>query len=361
MKHKILHILNKPTQVIGVTAVLALIAGAFIYRYVGVAPEVHIEEGIKKTASLVGGYRDGDEVNLAFPKGGRVNEVTVKVGDHVHKGDVLAQLDAIDAEGMVNQARGALAVAQANYEKTLSGATGADIDVLKAAVDRAQSNLDKTKETQNIAVKNAYFNLLNSTIQAFPSDGTSDDSAPVISGTYNLGTVGDINLEFFHSTGGSGVAFRASGMATGTGQINLINEQPIGDSGLYVKFKDSMQIQNEHWTISIPNKKAPNYLANLNAYQSAFRVRDQMVSDAQAALEQAKSVLVARQAAARPEDVAIARAGVEATQGALHIAEGAYNNNFIYAPEDGDVTMVNIKSGEIAVMNQRIITMIVKK
>lgn len=361
MKHKIIRVLSKPTQVISATALLALIAGVFIYKNVGIAPVVRLQRDNLKTASIFGGYRDGDEVNLAFPKGGRVNTVSVKVGDTVKKGDVLASLDAIDAEGMMNQARGALSVAQANYEKVLNGASGPDIDVLKASLDRAESNYDNTKETQDVAVKNAYFNLLNSTIQAFPANGTSDDSAPIISGTYNLGEEGDIALEFFHSTGGSGVAFRASGMATGTGQVNLINEQPIGNSGLYVKFKDSMQIQNENWTISLPNKKAPNYLANLNAYQSALHVRDQMVADASAALDQAKSVLAAKQAAARPEDVSIAKAGVEAATGALRIAEGAYNNNFIYAPEDGTITVLNIKAGEIAVMNQRIISMVVKK
>lgn len=361
MKHKIIRLLSKPAQVISTVAILAVIAGIFIYKNVGIAPVVHIQEDGLRTASIFGGYRDGDEVNLAFPRGGRVNAVPIKVGDTVKKGAVLASLDAIDAEGMMNQARGALAVAKANYEKILNGATSPDIDVLKAALERAQSNYDKTKETQDVAVKNAYFNLLNSTIQAFPANGISDDSAPIISGTYNLGEEGAIGLEFFHSTGGSGVAFRASGMATGTGQVNLINEQPIGNSGLYLKFKDSMQIQNENWTINIPNKKAPNYLANLNAYQSALHVRDQVVADASAALEQAKSVLAAKQAAARPEDVAIAKAGVEAAAGALRVAEGAYNNNFIYAPEDGMITVLNIKAGEIAVVNQRIISMVVKK
>jgi multidrug resistance efflux pump len=361
MKHKIIRLLSKPTQVISVTALLAIIAGIFIYKNVGIAPIVRIQEDDLKTASIFGGYRNGDEVNLAFPKGGRVHTVDVKVGDTVKKGDVLASLDAIDTEGMMNQACGALAVAQANYEKILNGASSPDIDVLKASLLRAQSNYDKTKETQDVAVKNAYFNLLNSTVQAFPTNATSDDSAPLISGTYNLGQEGVIALEFFHSTGGSGVAFRASGMATGTGQVNLINEQPIGNSGLYLKFKDSMQIQNENWTISIPNKKAPNYLSNLNAYQAALRVRDQMVADANAALDQAKSVLAAKQAAARPEDVSIAKAGVEAAAGALRVAEGAYNNNFIYAPEDGTITVLNIKAGEIAVMNQRIISMVVKK
>ncbi|HXK38002.1 MAG TPA: biotin/lipoyl-binding protein [Candidatus Paceibacterota bacterium] len=359
MKQKLIRVLNKPTRVITVTALLAGLAGVYIYKNVGIAPVVNMELGDTKTASIFGGYRDGDEVNLAFPKGGRVNAVSVKVGDIVKKGDVLASLDAIDAQGMVNQARGALAVAQANYEKILNGATGPDIDVLKAAVVRAENNYDKTRETQEVIVKNAYFNLLNSTVQAFPANDTSDYLAPVISGTYNLGKEGTINLKFFHSTGG--ISFYATGMATGTGQINMINEQPIADSGLYIKFTGDKTIQYENWTITLPNKKAPNYLANYNAYQSALRVKEQMVADASAALDQAKSILAAKQAAARPEDVSIAKAGVEAASGALRVAEGAYNNNFIFAPEDGVVTVLNIKAGEIAVMNQRIISMVVKK
>ncbi|MEI7810309.1 MAG: hypothetical protein WCI41_01990, partial [bacterium] len=55
-----------------------------------------------------------------------------------------------------------------------------------------------------------------------------------------------------------------------------------------------------------------------------------------------------------------AKAQVDSATGALQVAQGAYNNNFIYAPADGVITVVNIQNGEIASVNQTVIGMIVK-
>ena len=135
------------------------------------------------------------------------------------------------------------------------------------------------------------------------------------------------------------------------GTVSVDTPQPIGDSGLFIKF--SNQLHQANWVIDIPNKRAPQYLANFNAYQSAQTTRDQAIANATALLNQANSTLLQKQATARPEDVA-------AAEGAVKVAEGAYANDFIYAPADGVMTATNISTGEIALTNQKIISMIVK-
>ena len=357
MKNKFIKFIEKPKLVILTVLVIAFIAAIFIYINVGRPPEISLDDD-NLNNPISSGYKEGDDISLAFPKSGRVSNVYVKTGDVVKRGQKLANLDFIDAQGLVNQAKGALDIAQANYEKILNGATGSDIDVLKATVLKAQSNFDKTKETQNILVNNAYNNLLNSTPEAVPDNGTSDYVAPIISGNYNLGKEGTIKLTSYYSVGGT--SFTASGLTSGSGIANSITSQPLGDSGLYIKFPSTTNINVTDWVINIPNKKAANYLTNLNAYQAALKVQDQMISAASADLEQAKSVLIAKQSAARSEDVSIAKAQVDSANGALNIAQGSYNNNFIYAPVDGVITVVNIREGEIAVMNQKALGMIVK-
>ena len=79
-----------------------------------------------------------------------------------------------------------------------------------------------------------------------------------------------------------------------------------------------------------------------------------MVSVAQANLDQANSVLLQKVSKARPEDVASAT-------GALQVAQGTYDNNFIYAPADGLVTSINIGVGEIALANGRVISIVANK
>ena len=362
MKNKIIKILEKPTIVLPVTMAIAIVLGIFIYIYVGRAPKNNLSDLKFNDNSLVESlqqnYKDGENINLAFSKSGRISNVPVKIGDIVKKGQVLAEISSIDAKGAVNQALGSLEIAKANYEKIINGATGTDIDVLKATVAKAQNNLEKTKATQSTLVQNAHDNMLNSTLEAIPKDGTSDYVAPIISGNYNLGKEGTINLTSYYSTGG--VSFTATGLTTGSGISNTIIAQPIGDSGLYIKFPNNTNINVNDWVINIPNKKASNYLMNYNAYQSALKAQSQAISLATSDLEQAQAQLNAKVALARPEDVSIAKAQVNSATGALQIAQGLYNNNFIYAPTDGVVTVVSVKEGEIAMMNQKAIGMTVK-
>ncbi len=345
MKNKIIKTLESPKKVIAVTLLIAVIIAFFVYKNVGYAPKNINQDTEASLGNSRVQLKNGETTDLAFPKSGRVNIVNIKPGDTVKKGQILASLDSTDAQG-------ALEIAKANYQKVLNGATGADVEVTKASVKTAQVNLDTVTAQQNLAVENAYKNLLNSNLEAIPRDdyNNSDYVAPVISGTYLLGKEGAINLELYNSAGGT--SFSASGLAEGSGMNNMNISEPIGNSGLYIKFTSAQTINQTKWVINIPNKKATNYLANYNAYQTALQSQKNAVALAQASLDQANSALALKVMNARPEDVTSA-------EGALQIAQGAYDNDFIYAPTDGLITAVNIGAGEIAGANQRVISLIV--
>jgi multidrug resistance efflux pump len=358
MMKKFLKIIGSTKIIIPAAFLIAAGVGFWVYKTVGYAPKMEISN---QTSSVSDDPADSNDqvVDLAFPKTGRVNAIFVKPGDSVKKGEVLANLDFQDTEG-------ALEIAKANYQKIIDGATGADIDVTKTAVQAAQTNLDTVTEQQNLAVKLAHQNLLSSTPEAIPANGTNDYAPPTITGSYLLDKEGTINLNLYYSDGGA--SFSASGLVDGTGMYNSIIPQPIGDSGLYISFPSieplgnsglyvnspsgNVSIPIQNWVIKIPNEEAPNYLANYNAYQSALQNQKNAVAVAQSALDQANSALLLKVQSARPEDVA-------AALGALQVAQGAYDNNFIYAPEDGTITIVNLGVGEIALANERAISMII--
>jgi len=351
MKNKIIKILEKPKTIIPIILVIALIVGIFAYRYVGIAPKVSIDykdanNSFQLSGDSLENYKDGEDVSLAFPKSGRISNVDVNTGDIVHKGQILAEIASIDAEGAVSQATGALEVAKANYEKILNGATGADIDVLKVAVSRAENNLEKTKSTQDTLVQNAYYNLLNSTSEAVPADGTSDYVAPTISGSYSLGKEGAINLESYYST--NGTSFKVTGLTSGSGTSNSIISQPIGDSGLYIKFPSTTNISVTNWVINIPNKKASNYLANYNAYQAAVKTQESALSDASSLIDQRTAELSLKTAAARGSDIDLAKADVVSAEGQLQGAQSKYDDTIIKSPANGTITRIDIKIGELA-------------
>ena len=174
----------------------------------------------------------------------------------------------------------------------------------------------------------------------------NDYTAPVITGNYSKGVEGKINISLYYT--GNGSSFSASGIVNGNGQINTTTPQPIGDSGLYIKLPSNTSMNVNNWVIEIPNKKAPNYLLNYNAYQSALSAQSQAVSLASADLEQAQANLTAKQSAARPEDVAMAKAQIQEAQANIESIRSKLSNAQITTPISGVITQFDAKIGQLA-------------
>jgi multidrug efflux pump subunit AcrA (membrane-fusion protein) len=325
---------HHPKRVIIISLIVALSIGAFGY--------FKINKTLMNQVDKNGDLSAVKNLSLNFASSGKVKSVSVKAGDQVKRGEILATLTPDNIDGALAQAEAAYEIAQANYQKVINGATGTTIDLAKAAANTAKVNLDQATSQQNTLVANAYSNLLNSTPEAVPSDGISDYVAPVISGNYNLNKEGTLKVSFYYSN--DGVSYNMSGLTNGTGSCNNIISQPLGDSGLYIKCSTTT-INTNDWNIEIPNKKAANYLANKNAYELALQNRDAVVASAQAVLDQANASLESVVTSARPEDIAIAKAQVENAQGALRL-NTAYNNTIISAPGDGTITAVYITNGQ---------------
>ena len=296
------------------------------------------------------------DLTLAFPIGGRIKSVSVKIGDTVKAGEILASLDAENVIGAINQAKAAYSVAIANYQKVLNGATGSTIDIAKAAVNTAQVNLGEVTKQQTILVENARRTLLNSSLAAETVSNYSGYDSPTVSGTYICSQEGSYTLKTYSSSGGISVAY--SGIEQGSILLTDV-PRPMGTCGLSLSFdKTKTLLSGIEFIIQIPNKNATNYGLNDNLYQLALQTKNQAIAGAQATVDQANASLTSVITAARPEDVAIAKAQVESTQGALQIAQGAYNNTIITAPVNGKITNVSITAGQIATPNTAAIEML---
>ncbi|MES2225644.1 MAG: biotin/lipoyl-binding protein [Patescibacteria group bacterium] len=354
MKHAVFTFLNKPALVAGLSLVVAVAIGAAVAvagnasrtpQFVLAAPGSISVGGQNTSTSSV------QSLTLGFLAGGRIQDVSVKAGDAVKKDQVLATLDPENTAGAITQARAAYALATAAYQKVVNGATGPAIDAAKATVNTAAVNLQQVTRQQEVAVANAYTSLLNATPQALTNNpGNLDDAPPTITGSYTLGKEGDIIVETYGSGADSGVSFRVSGLVTGGGSVTTLTPEALGNSGLYIQFPEGARA-GRTWIISLPNTKAPDYITKYNAYQAALQAHDQVIASAKAALDQAQSNLGVVVQAARPEDVAAAQAQVQSAQGALQIAQAAYDARVIRAPGDGTVTAVHITPGQIAAPN----------
>lgn len=354
MKHKLKNILSNPKTAITIAFFIALALG--IYSYIN--HKNTLTERFSKISSiplgdtnLTSSNTSQKDFTLAFPVGGRIKKVFVKIGDKVTAGTLLASLDAENAIGAVNQARAAYKSAQTAYEKLVNGASTPDIDVAKVALSNAKNTYATTVSQQKVSVANALSAMLNSGLVALPTiNGTNTTGTPTISGTYNGTEKGTYTITTYVT--GNGAYFSTTGLEIASGTVSTV-AVPLGTHGLFIQFPSNNVLSNTNstWTVSVPNTQSPSYLTYYNAYQSALQNQSQAVTQAQNTLDTAQAALDQKLANARFEDLNIAKAQVESTQGALQIAQGAYNNTIITAPVDGTITNVTITAGQIATAN----------
>ena len=327
MKNKILKTLSKPKLIIPLFVIIAVIIIAASYKQIGKAPVVNIAPDTNSPiipSSL-------NIINLAFPKSGRVEKVLVTNGQTVYKGEVLATLVAPDSLGSVNQAKGALDLAEAQY----------------ASLDLQYKN---TKDQQDLIVKNAYQTLLSSGLEGIPN--TQDLNTPIISGTYDCNKEGSYEISTYQSgDNDTGFSFTYEGLEDGVAGVKYDNSVPLGSCGLQIKFKNITSFNpNVKWTIDIPNTKSNVYLANKDAYELAIETRDKVLSELSKTIGNDSG------------DVSVARAQVNAARGAYEAALGAYQNNVITSPYDGTISFIDkdLKVGQSATANKNIISITIK-
>jgi len=156
-------------RVLIVLLVIGIVAGTWYLYDQQQDKKATLPEGYKTTrvtrqslvalVSATGNIESEREQQLSFSVGGTVSRVLVHEGERVTRNQELAQLDNTDLVLAVDQAKAALAVAQAQLAKTKAGpkeedlaAYEAAVEIAKAgvvsaqaAVDSARANLEKVK------------------------------------------------------------------------------------------------------------------------------------------------------------------------------------------------------------------------
>jgi len=275
MKNFLKTFIHQPKKVAFVSLVLALVIGIFGYVKIHRIPEGTFK-GDNGTATI-------KNFPLNFSVSGKVENILIRTGEKVKMGQVLATLDPDNKDGSLIQAEAAYATAKANYQKVISGATGAAIDVAKAVVNTAEVNLQEATKQQEVLVDNAYRTFLNSSLQVQTVSNYTGYDAPVVSGTYTCDKEGSYDIKTYSSSGGVSVNY--SGLEKGSLLVTDI-PRPMGSCGLFLSFdKTKSLLSGVEFNIQIPNTNAANYNLNNNAYQLALQNKDQAIAGAQAALE----------------------------------------------------------------------------
>ena len=90
---------------------------------------------------LVGTIAASDSIDLSFPAGGRITEITVRAGDRVQAGDPLARTDGVQQQQALNQALAAVAAAEATLQQADQAAIRAAEMLRRGVGTRAESDM----------------------------------------------------------------------------------------------------------------------------------------------------------------------------------------------------------------------------
>jgi HlyD family secretion protein len=109
------------------------------------------------STALVGVVRS-TEVRVEPEVTGQLVSIAVQKGDHVHAGDLLAKLDAVELTAQLDQARAAVASTTANRNNVYAGVRHEQVDSLKAQIAKAKARLEYVQlqltRTSTLAAQN---------------------------------------------------------------------------------------------------------------------------------------------------------------------------------------------------------------
>lgn len=343
------------------TIIILLAGGGIGYRVfkgkdpaAGILTETVKKRDIKQTVLATGQVVSQTDLSLSFKASGNVAQVNVREGDKVKSGQLLAALNQNDQLAGLTSAKGALASAQANYNRVISGASNEEVVVYQVALDNAKSALTSTIGQQQVLVDNAYKALLNTGLAAIAGSGNVGAVTATVTGTYTGKDQGIYKITI--TTTGSGLRFQVNGLETGDGVVD-ITPQPIGAKGLYIQFSSASVPANNVWTVSVPNNQSSTYITYYNSYQAAIETQKSAVAAAQNAVASAQANLELKKAQARPAEVQAAQAQILSAQGQVQAAQAALENTIIRAPASGTITSVDIKPGELASALKQVIVL----
>jgi HlyD family secretion protein len=138
---------------VAILAVLVLSGGVYYGVKKSRADIVTVQTGtvarqdITSVVTATGEVKPRNYVNIGADVMGRLTDIRVKEGDHVKKGQLLAQLESIQATADVQAQKAALSSAEADATAAEAGVKAADENLLtnQATVDRAKAELERAK------------------------------------------------------------------------------------------------------------------------------------------------------------------------------------------------------------------------
>jgi HlyD family secretion protein len=255
-------------------------------------------QNLNITVSANGKIEAERSINLSPKNAGIIKSLSVKEGDFVKKGQIIAYMDNSNLQGQLTQAKSGIASAEANLNKLIAGNRTEDIAQSQAQLEEAQANLKKIiagNRPQDVAQAEARLKRVKATLNQAEAD---------LNRYQELLNAGAISRQSFST---------------------------------YQTNKDTALAQVEEAEQA------------LKLQQTGSRSED--IEQARAKVKQLQQSYNLIKAGARKEDIDQARSQVNSARGSLQTILAQINDTVICAPFDGVVTKKYAEPGSFVTPN----------
>ena len=363
-----------------------------------------VRGNVIQTVAATGQVKSASDIKLNFKITGELNSLNYQVGDQVAAGNILATLKSTSLQIDVNRARASLQEAQANLQKIIAGSTAEEIAIAQAEFDKSQASLTSAQSDlaaadliYGQALENAKQNLLtdikialskveislqkvNDTLNfennpnAFVTSNLSlkqavakeySDVLAVIASansSYDMAVINktDQNLDLAFDKTITALLSTQSVLSNLRTLLNYVitNSALTQDDLTTLKSSINTELTTTNASISTLQESSQDLVdAKINFDTKTTQAANAVLS-AEKAVAKAQADLELKTAAARSEDVSLARASVAKAQADLDSTQEKILDASIIAPQSGIITKINYEVGEQTSLTTPVIEML---
>jgi len=377
----------KITKKIILVLIATIVAAAMAWSYFSPkAPTYKTEKAVRgdivQEISETGAVKKGNEIKLNFKNPGTVLKLTIRTGDKIAAGQVLAELDSGQVAIQLEQARASLKLYNAQLEKLLNGATEQDLNLAWVALKNSDSNLESARQS----LADAQASAVQKAASAYKSAGDTLNSA--YAKAYNAqNLVGLVQRTYFaprdpdsiyvwealqritvsveaikKSLDRYGIALadkdRDDSLADVETELSAIdgNIQDVRDICEKMPWRDSvattdksnLDLQRDYVVAAqtAVNSARQNILLTRTANDTAVNAAKAAVTAAQGSRAAYQEQLDKIAAAPRKEDIDSVRAQIEQAQAQVNLLQLQISDSQLKSPVSGQVAQINTRIGE---------------
>ncbi len=363
-----------------------------------------VRKDIIQTVEATGSVASTDDLKLSFKTSGKIGVITVKVGDTVSSGQVLATINDPVLNSEVKRTRAKLSAAQADLEKLRAGATSEQISVKRQQVEKAKSDLvsaqidienARTSEstTRQIYIDTALQDLSNAAfVIRFAADtvydAILDQGAQASFETTNTSSLLAAGVNYDIALNEVEAAQDLKNVAAASSKTNdilsalekmrsaLEGTSQLLDNGLTALvgaivttnypqttidgFKTSFNTRATAVTSSKTSIQSSitNLTSGLQTLKAAVDAALSAQEKASQAVKIAEAELALTQATAEPYEIRQQEAVIAQAQADVASAESKFIDTSVIAPIAGVITAIDKEIGEVTSPNETVIKMI---